>query len=68
MGKSVIRGETAILIPSVLLCVMVSVITRANKGPGDIPAVRPSIAPVIIKYIISPERKDRYKIIPCFED
>jgi hypothetical protein len=47
IGRSVISGATATLIPSFLLCLRVSVITSVSKGPGDIPALNPKKAPMI---------------------
>ena len=51
IGISVINGATAIFIPSVLLCLRVSEMTRVNKGPGDIPAVSPNTAPMV-RYVM----------------
>ena len=51
MGRSVIRGLVATLIPSLILCLRVSVITSVNKGPGTNP-LKPKTKPDII-YVIS---------------
>jgi len=45
IGRSVIRGAQATLIPSFMLYCNVSVITSINKGPGEIPALNPKITP-----------------------
>lgn len=47
IGRSVIKGATAIFIPSFLLCFNVSVITSVSSGPGEIPAVKPKKAPMV---------------------
>lgn len=52
IGRSVINGETATLIPALLLCLSVSVITSVSKGPGDIPAASPRNAPVNANFMI----------------
>jgi hypothetical protein len=45
MGKSVIRGERATFMPSVLLCFKVCVRTRVRRGPGDTPEDSPNKEP-----------------------
>ncbi len=47
IGKSDIRGTIAIFIPSLRLHFKVSVITKTNNGPGEIPATNPSAIPDI---------------------
>lgn len=47
IGKSDKSGTKAIFIPSFLLYFIVSVITKINNGPGDIPATNPNVIPVI---------------------
>ena len=47
MGRSVIKGATATLKPSFLLCLNVSDMTSVSRGPGDIPAVSPKKAPIV---------------------
>lgn len=53
MGKSVTSGASATLIPSFRLCLIDSAMTSVSKGPGEIPAVKPNIAPVSIKEVIN---------------
>ena len=48
IGRSVMSGANAILMPSFLLCFKVSVMTSVSNGPGDIPAVSPKNAPMSI--------------------
>jgi hypothetical protein len=43
--ESVIRGETATLNPSSFPNFNVSAMTKANNGPGDMPATNPRIIP-----------------------
>jgi len=52
MGRSVIRGAMATLMPAFILCARVSDITSASKGPGAMPAESPKIAPAIKKEIM----------------
>ena len=49
IGISVISGAHATLIPSFMLYCSVSLITKINKGPGEIPALKPKIIPEIKK-------------------
>ena len=47
IGISVRIGALATNIPSFLLCLIVSEMTKVNKGPGDIPATNPNNIPEI---------------------
>ena len=47
MGVSVINGAIEILIPSALPYLIVSAMTRVNKGPGVKPPLRPKMIPEI---------------------
>jgi len=49
MGKSVIIGARATLMPDFIPCCKVSEITRVNNGPGANPADKPSTVPMDIK-------------------
>ena len=45
IGKSVIRGEIAIFIPSFIPYFIVSEKTSARRGPGEIPVAKPRTIP-----------------------
>ena len=45
IGISVTTGAAETIIPSFLLCMIVSVMTRASRGPGEIPAANPKRIP-----------------------
>lgn len=77
MGKSVMRGDNATLIPSVLLCFKVCASTRVSNGPGERPDDKPSNTPadtkcqilsvisgfVVIESANLKEKPDKRKII-----
>jgi len=52
IGKSVMIGAKATLIPALILCRRVSEITRVRSGPGAKPADRPNIDPMVKKFTI----------------
>jgi len=54
IGRSVIRGESATFIPPPGPCFRDSLITRVSKGPGDIPAESPRVAPSMMYVNKSP--------------
>ena len=47
IGMSVTAGAVATSMPSFLLCLMVSEITKVKRGPGNNPAARPNSIPEI---------------------
>ena len=52
IGRSVTTGAKATLIPALILCWMVSEITRVRSGPGAIPAESPNMIPAIRNSVI----------------